>query len=152
MSELATSGNVAAIDYIYAAYISSWVDDETGDHDRAVIPLRVIKRTAKRVYYARHERFRHTAKPTGYFDRLAFERDGEIRTRHYWSEDRHLFASKAAAEDYVFPPAATGPDLRELRMAMADAHPDRGGTREGFEAARARYLRARSGVLTTAAR
>jgi hypothetical protein len=33
-------------------------------------------------------------------------------------------------------------DLRELRMAMADAHPDRGGTAEEFMAARQRYKRA----------
>jgi hypothetical protein len=33
-------------------------------------------------------------------------------------------------------------DLRELRMAMADAHPDRGGTAEAFMAARQRYKRA----------
>jgi hypothetical protein len=140
MSELAAP---AAIDYIYAAYISSWIDDMTGDHDRAVIPVRVIRRTAKRIYYVRPERFARRPAATGYIDRLAFERDGEIRTRHYYSCDYHLFAIKSAAEDYVFPSAATAPSLRELRMAMADAHPDRGGSREEFETARARYLRAK---------
>lgn len=143
MTELASTSGVAAIDCIYAAFISSWVDDMTGDHDRAVIPLRVIKRTPRRIYYARPRR---AAMPTGYIDRQEFERDGEIRTRHYWSEDWHLFASKSAAEDYVFPAPAAGPDLRDLRMAMADAHPDRGGSREEFEAARARYLRAKERI------
>jgi hypothetical protein len=32
--------------------------------------------------------------------------------------------------------------LRALRKAMADAHPDRGGTAEAFIAARGRYERA----------
>jgi len=144
MTELATASNVAAIDYIYAAYISSWIDDMTYDYHRAVIPARVIRRTAKRIYYARPERFGRPPRANGYIDRLAFDRDGEIRTRHYHEYDYHLFASKAAAEDYVFPPADAGPDLRELRMAMADAHPDRGGTREQFAAARERYLRAKA--------
>lgn len=143
MSELATASNVAAIDYIYAAYISSWIDDMTYDHDRAVIPARVLKRTARRIYYARPARFGRPSEANGYIDRLAFERDGEIRTRHYYDYDYRLFASKAAAEDYAFPAPFAGPDLRELRMAMADAHPDRGGSREDFEAARARYLRAK---------
>ena len=54
------------------------------------------------------------------------------------------------AEDYLFrwerdqerKRKEGGPELRRLRMAMADAHPDRGGTNEGFVAARERYERA----------
>jgi hypothetical protein len=34
------------------------------------------------------------------------------------------------------------PDIKRLRMEMADAHPDRGGTDEGFIAARERYVKA----------
>lgn len=143
MTEITAAGNVAAIDYIYAAYISSWVDDMTGDHHQAVVPVRVIRRTARRVYYERPGRFGRPSEASGYIDRLEFERAGEIRTRHYHDYDYHLFASRPAAEDYVYPAPASGPDLRELRMAMADAHPDRGGSREDFEAARARYLRAK---------
>jgi hypothetical protein len=33
--------------------------------------------------------------------------------------------------------------VRKLRVEMADAHPDRGGTMEGFTQARERYLQAR---------
>lgn len=38
----------------------------------------------------------------------------------------------------------TPPSLPELRAAMADAHPDRGGSDEAFIAARQRYERARA--------
>jgi hypothetical protein len=60
---------------------------------------------------------------------------------------RLFFATRAAAEDHLHrgereqagqaaPPA---PPLRDLRRAMADAHPDRGGTTEQFIQARRRY-------------
>ena len=60
---------------------------------------------------------------------------------------RLFFATRAAAEDHLHrgereqagqaaPPA---PPIRELRRAMADAHPDRGGTAGQFIQARRRY-------------
>ena len=56
-----------------------------------------------------------------------------------------LYATGEAAEDYLFrwereqerKREEAGPELRRLRMAMADAHPDRGGTNEGFIARKA---------------
>jgi hypothetical protein len=67
---------------------------------------------------------------------------------------RLFFATRAAAEDHLHrgereqagqaaPPA---PPLRDLRRAMADAHPDRGGTAEQFIQARRRYQTALRGV------
>lgn len=71
---------------------------------------------------------------------------------------RLFFATREAAEDYLHrgereraeqaapqaPPLAEhaarkAPPLKELRRAMADAHPDRGGTTEQFIRARRRY-------------
>ena len=60
---------------------------------------------------------------------------------------RLFFATRAAAEDHLHrgereragraaPPA---PLIRDLRRAMADAHPDRGGTTEQFIQARRQY-------------
>jgi hypothetical protein len=60
---------------------------------------------------------------------------------------RLFFATRAAAEDHLHrrepgragPAAPPAPPLRQLRRAMADAHPDRGGTTEQFIQARRRY-------------
>jgi hypothetical protein len=55
------------------------------------------------------------------------------------------------AATYEAPPSDAGPQKREadgrllrLKQAMADAHPDRGGTSEAFIAARKRYLKAKA--------
>lgn len=159
-----TSG--APVDYLFGAWWSPWVDDYTGEHDRRVIPFRITRKTPKRIYYIRTEAGRSGEDPeTGYISRAEFEADtrqppehgwtrgeaaGEIRTSRHGDHDYHLFATQAAAEDYLFraererqrQQEAREPELKQLRMAMADAHPDRGGTSEAFIAARERYKRA----------
>jgi hypothetical protein len=58
-----------------------------------------------------------------------------------------FFATRQAAEDHLHRgerqraerPAPQAPSIKELRRAMADAHPDRGGTAEQFIQARRRY-------------
>ena len=60
---------------------------------------------------------------------------------------RLFFATREAAEDHLYhrepertgPAAPRAPLIKELRRAMADAHPDRGGTAEQFIQARRRY-------------
>ena len=84
---------------------------------------------------------------------------GEDRCRHgyrqrdpgsrraYRQAGRLLFATRQAAEDHLYRgegERADGgvphaPSVKELRRAMADAHPDRGGTTEQFIDARRRY-------------
>ena len=97
---------------------------------------------------------------------------GEDRCRHGYPAgvipvpgDRHrpgpagrlFFATRQAAEDHLYrgereragQAAPQAPPIKELRRAMADAHPDRGGTAEQFIQARRRYqtaLRARATV------
>jgi hypothetical protein len=87
---------------------------------------------------------------------------GEDRCRHGYPAgvipvpgDRHrpgpagrlFFATRQAAEDHLHrgereragQAAPQAPSIKELRRAMADAHPDRGGTAEQFIQARRRY-------------
>jgi hypothetical protein len=58
---------------------------------------------------------------------------------------RLFFATRQAAEDHLHrgeragPAAPHPPPIRQLRRAMADAHPDRGGTAGQFIQARRRY-------------
>jgi len=64
--------------------------------------------------------------------------------------DGTVYATRDAAEDCMYhrerererKRAEAEPELRRLHMAMADAHPDRGGTNEGFIAARKAYEQA----------
>ena len=64
---------------------------------------------------------------------------------------RLFFATREAAEADLYrgergraePAAREAPSIKELRRAMADAHPDRGGTAEQFMAAGRRYQTAR---------
>ncbi len=61
-----------------------------------------------------------------------------------------VYATREAAEEVLYgwereqerKRKEAGPELRRLRMAMADAHPDLGGTNEEFMAARERYEQA----------
>ena len=60
---------------------------------------------------------------------------------------RLFFATRQAAEDHLYradgrqagQAAPHAPHIKELRRAMADAHPDRGGTAEQFIQVRRRY-------------
>jgi hypothetical protein len=66
---------------------------------------------------------------------------------HAGPADRRFFATREAAETDLHPgrgeragrDAPKAPPIKELRRAMADAHPDRGGTSEQFIQARRRY-------------
>jgi hypothetical protein len=61
-----------------------------------------------------------------------------------------VYATREAAEAYLYSPERDRererqeqePEVKRLRREMADAHPDRGGTDEGFIAAREAYERA----------
>jgi hypothetical protein len=76
-------------------------------------------------------------------DCLRGEPPGEIRVRG----GDHLFATREAAEEYLYrrerereaARAEAEPELRRLKMAAANAHPDRGGSAAEFRAAWKRY-------------
>lgn len=73
----------------------------------------------------------------------------DLPGRHY-GRGGTVYATREAAEEYLYrwegeqerKRKEAGPELKRLRMAMADAHPDRGGTNEEFIAAREAYKRA----------
>ena len=67
---------------------------------------------------------------------------GKRRDSSYHGRDFYATREAAQAELDAGYEKHEPADLRELRMAMADAHPDRGGTAEEFMAARQRYKRA----------
>lgn len=98
-----------------------------------VIRFPITKKTAKRVYYLR-PRGPFEWQP-GYVDRQELERLGSVRAAHWLT----LFAQPPE-----IPKPVASPGVKELKAAMAAAHPDRGGTSEAFIAARERYLSAKN--------
>jgi hypothetical protein len=120
-----------------------------------LVRYRVTKKTAKRIYYVRSEPRRNRQVivmddlKIGFVDRQKLEADGEVtrKSAGWWTADFTLYATTDPPEWWERSyPDKPKPDVSQLRREMADAHPDRGGTRETFEAARSRYLVAK-GVL-----
>lgn len=139
------SGGTAAgaVEYVYGTH-HRVPDDWTMPEVREVIAYRVTRKTAARIYYIRDEMHGQA----GYVDRGALERErrAQRRSARWYEDDSTVYATREAAEAALGldrAPAARTPDLRQLRLDMAAAHPDRGGTAEAFLAARKRYERAR---------
>lgn len=135
--------DVRAVEYLYGTRVE-WPDD--GPEIREVVPFRVTRKTAKRIYYVRRT-LGHTGRlDIGFIDREVLEDDGEVRRKSagWWERDCRLFATRDAAEAHIGigRHAPKAPDLAQLKQAMADAHPDRGGTAEEFIRARKRYEQA----------
>ena len=116
---------------------------------------RVIKRTAKRIYYwSTGERLDEHFEPYddgNYTDRRYTEAVGILDRQRFESGkdkfySRYYFPSREAllAEHnrYRFKPASPA-DLAALKEEMANVHPDRGGSSAAFIEARARYVAAR---------
>lgn len=103
-------------------------------HDVASYP--VTKVTAQRIYFhggtycTKNERER-----TYFVSRSAFDAEGRARHRAL-GDVLHLTPPE-------IPRRAKPASLSDLRRQMADSHPDRGGDRDTFQAARNRYLAAR---------
>jgi hypothetical protein len=119
-----------------------------------LVPFRITKKTARRIYYVRHEPHRDGQVfvggdlEIGFVDRQKFEADGKVRRKGagWWVADSTLYATTDPPE-WWRPGRPAEPELElelsRLRVEMADAHPDRGGTAEGFMEARRRYLQAK---------
>jgi hypothetical protein len=147
-----------AVEYLYVPCVRMSGNGSAGEPRRWVQAVPIVKKTAKLIYYASDSWDRREAVVSpGCISREAFETDtwgyqcGVIPV----PGDRHLarppgrlfFATRQAAERHLrcgereparqaAPPAAL---IKELRRAMLDAHPDRGGTAERFIQARCRY-------------
>jgi hypothetical protein len=127
------------IEHVYGTEL--WWPDGGGEI-RRVVPFRVARKTGKRIYYIRCEARSRSDEPViGFVDRQAMERQGWVtrRSAGLLEKDCTLFAGREAAEKWLGLNDPGSPDLRALRKAMADAHPDRGGTSAEFIAARKRY-------------
>lgn len=123
----------AAIEYLYGID-SSVADDNRFYEPPRVVRFRILKKTPKRIYYVASRDW-ETRTRTGFVDRQRIEADGEIyqRNRHWSAPDFHLYLAEPEL------PQARKPDLAELKTAMTEAHPDRGGSNEAFIEARRRY-------------
>ncbi len=117
----------AAAEYLYELWDANWDDGPLGNYQ--VLRHEITRKTPKRIY------FTYSNGRTGYVDRQRIEADGEV---YHGQTLRRLHLAPPE-----IPHRPTPPSLAELRQAMADAHPDRGGTDAAFIAARDRYERAR---------
>lgn len=117
-----------------------WGEEGPEHQCYGLIPYAVTKITDKRIY------FRDNGYDRSYFvDRSKIRDDGDGHGPHF--RHRRIYESL-----YLVRPTwhlrqkPARPDLSQLRQEMAAAHPDRGGNRDSFAAARARYLRAKRGA------
>lgn len=127
------SSDLAPTEYLYELWDANWDDGPLGNY--WILRHEITKKTNKRIYFVM------TNGRAGFVDRQRIEADGEIY--HGYPRRRlHLAPPE-------IPHQPKSPSLPELKQAMADAHPDRGGSDEAFIAARARYEQARSRAART---
>lgn len=122
------SGDIAPTEFLYELWDANWDDGPMGNWQILAHPIE--KKTAKRIY------FTYLNGRTGFVDRQEIETNGEVY-HGYTMRRLHLTPPE-------IPSRPKPPSLPELRKAMADSHPDRGGTDEAFIAARTRYEQARA--------
>lgn len=126
-------GELASTEYLYELWDANWDDGAFGNYQ--ILRHEITKKTPKRIY------FTYGNGRTGFVDRQKIETDGEVY-HGYTLRRLHL----APPEIPHQPKRAS---LAELKQAMAEAHPDRGGTNEAFIAARTRYEQARARTART---
>ncbi|MET8571819.1 hypothetical protein [Streptomyces sp. NPDC004783] len=127
------SGELAATEYLYELWDANWDDGALGKYE--ILRHEITKKTPKRIY------FTYGNGRSGFVDRQKIEADGVIY-HGYTMRRLHLFPPE-------IPHQPKRASLAELKQAMADAHPDRGGTDAAFIAARARYEQARARAAGT---
>lgn len=118
------------VEYLYYLYDG----DRDGNGGQAEVwKYRITKKTRTRIYFTPTLNPRDPSPPIGFVDR-----DQADTYREVWHHGQHLYLDPPN-----LPQQRSRPDLKALKQAMADSHPDRGGTDEAFIEARQRYLRAR---------
>lgn len=133
---------VIKTEYLYGTHTG---EDLDGYVKTRVIPFRIVKKTAKRIFYVADWIHGETDR-LGSVDRKAIEETGEVynRARGWWSPDFHLTAEPPTLNDAkVLDLSALKEELRRLRAEVSDAHPDRGGDQAAFIAAYQRYIDAK---------
>ena len=154
------ANDFAPVEYLYVPCVRIRYHGYPAQARRWVQEVPIVKKTATWIYYISDSWDRREAVVSpGRISREEFETD--TRCRHGYPAgvipipgDRHrpgpagrlFFATREAAEDHLYlereraeEAAREAPSITELRRAMADAHPDRGGTAEQFIEARRRY-------------
>jgi hypothetical protein len=192
-----SSSLIVAAGYLYVPCVRIRYHGYPARTRRWVQEVRIVRKTAKLIYYASDSWDRREAVVSpGCISREQFETDtlchddcpadtrgvrcaqhgyawehcphGEDRCRHGYPAGvipipghRHrpgpvgrlFFATRQAAEEHLHrgeraqagQAVRVAPSIRELRRAMADAHPDRGGTAGQFIEARRQYQTALQG-------
>jgi hypothetical protein len=154
----ADATDAASVECLYVPCTRIRYHGHSAEVRRWVQAVPIVKKTVKWIYYASDSwNPREAIVGPGRISREQFEAD-----RHGYPVgvipipgDRHgagpvgrlFFASRQAAERHLYrgerepakQPAAQAALIKQLRHAMADAHPDRGGTVEQFIQARRRY-------------
>ncbi|MEV7427001.1 hypothetical protein [Streptomyces sp. NPDC091212] len=133
--------------YLYAVQPGRYELDDVTWVDGKIVQFPITKKTAKRIYYLRPRSLYMTGPEwqPGYVDRQELEQHGSVRIPYWFmlfAEPPELPPARKVRVRHRPAPAAP-PDLKELKAAMAAAHPDRGGTSEAFIAARERYVLAK---------
>ena len=159
--------DTATMEFLYVPCARTRANGHRGETRCWVQEVPIVKKTAKLIYYTSDSWNWHEAVVSpGCISREQFEADtrcpGEARCRHGYPAgvipipgDRHragpagplFFATREAAEGDLrrTERRRAGRSAREaafikgLRRAMADAHPDHGGTADQFIQARRRY-------------
>jgi hypothetical protein len=140
----------APVEYLYVPCVRIGYHGHPAQTRRWVQQVPIVKKTAKWIYYASDTWDRNQAVVSpGRISREGFENDTRRRDdRHRpGPAGRRFFATREAAEAELSreegqragQAAWEASPIKELRRAMADAHPDRGGTTEQFIDARRRY-------------
>jgi hypothetical protein len=126
-------------EYLYVPCVRTGGQGGPAGTRRWVQPVPIVKKTATLIFYT-----------SDTWDRSqAVVSPGCIRYEQVetGSAGQLFFATRQAAEDYLsrqagepaWPAAPASATVRQLRRAMADAHPDHGGTAEQFIQAHRRY-------------
>jgi hypothetical protein len=155
--------NAARAGYLYVLCVHNPHNGYPAGTRRWVQEVPIVKKTAKLIYYTSDSWDRREAVVgPGCISREQFETDTRCHDGHGYPAgvipipgDRHppgtacrlFFATRQAAEDHLYRgergragrAAPQGPSIKELRRAMANAHPDRGGMAEQFIQARRQY-------------
>ncbi len=147
-----------AVEYLYVPCVRMSGRGATAESRRWVQAVPIVKKTAKWIYYASDSWNRREAVVgPGRISREAFETDTRgyrrgvipvpVDSQLAGRAGRLFFATRQAADHHLHraerepakPVAPQAAVIKQLRRAMADAHPDRGGTAERFIQARRRY-------------